>query len=270
MRKQVAQFLWVGPGLSPMESVCLQSFLNVGYDVHLYAYAALERVPEGVTIMDAREILPESEIFVGAGAKGGSFAPFADRFRYNLLFQRGGWWFDTDHIALRLLPEPTDLWIASQWEGMLGEYATVGAIWCKPGDKRIGWLVDRCTELLSSGTPAEYTRLGPILMNEMVAKFSAQSNVAPWWEFNPYQYYHLNRLVYRTHREWLIDRVRFALHLFRQSTQKDFRAAYLRRGSRAVHLSNEIWRVEGYDKTVLYHPGSLYGKLQRKHGFRGN
>ena len=40
-QKQIAQFLWVGPGLSGLESVCLQSFVDVGYEVHLYAYGPL-------------------------------------------------------------------------------------------------------------------------------------------------------------------------------------------------------------------------------------
>lgn len=267
MTKQIAQFLWVGPGLSPLESVCLKSFLDVGYEVHLYAYDALDAVPDGVVIMDAGEILPSDDVFLGAGARGGSYAPFADRFRYNLLFQRGGWWFDTDHIALKVLPEPTDLYVATQWEGELGEYACVGAIWCTPGDPRLGWLKDRAAQILEGGTALEYTRLGPMLMNEMVEHFGVQHRLAPWWEFNAYPYYHLDRLVFRTNRAWLIDKLRFARHLMRQVTDKHFRAAYIRPGSRAVHLSNEIWRARGLDKGLLYHPRSPYGRMQRRHGF---
>ncbi len=267
MSKQVAQFLWVGPGLSPLEQVCLQSFLNVGYDVHLYSYAKLERVPEGVVEMDAREIIAEDDVFLGPGARGGSYANFADRFRYYLLFKRGGWWFDTDHIALRVLPEPTELRIASQWEGPAGEYATPSAMWCRPGDRHMQWLKTRCDEILAQGGEREYTRIGPMLVNELVDQFSLRANVAPWWEFNPYPYYFIDWLVYRTSGDWFIDKLRFVRHLLRQLTDRDFRAAYLRSGSRAIHVSNEIWRDKGLDKGILYHPGSLYGQLQRKHGF---
>ena len=106
-----------------------------------------------------------------------------------------------------------------------------------------------------------------MLVNELVKKFSLRDNVAPWWEFNPYPYFFINRLVYRTNKEWLIDKLRFAVHLVRQVTKKHFRAAYVRQGSRAIHLANEIWRANGIDKNLLYHPGCIYGKLQRRHGF---
>ena len=197
----------------------------------------------------------------------GRYANFADRFRYYLLHERGNWWFDIDHVALQLGPEPTDLLIASQWEGERGEYACNGTLWCKPGDPRMKWLRDRCDEILSQKGEREYTKTGPMLVNELVEEFSLRRNVAPWWEFNPYPYFFINRLVYRTNKEWLIDKVRFLVHLARQATKKHFRAAYIRQGSRAIHFSNEIWRANGIDKNLLYHPGCIYGKLQRRHGF---
>lgn len=265
MKKQTAQFLWVGPGLSPLESLCLRSFLEVGYEVHLYAYAALDAVPAGVILRDGKEILPESDVFRGAGAKGGSFAPFADRFRYNLLFKKGGWWFDTDHAAIRVLPEPTGLRISSQWEGPNGQYANVGAIWCEPGDPHIGWLKDKAAEILSAGEAREYTSLGPILMNEMIDKFGLQGSVAPWYEFCPYQHFMMDRLVYKTHAEFLRDKAKSSYHRIKEVLRPGFKASYVRPGTRAVHLWNEIWRVEGLPKFDTYHPGSFYGKLQRKY-----
>lgn len=265
--KQVAQFLWVGAGLSPLENLCLRSFTNLGYEVHLYSYGPLDLIPDGVVVKDAGEIIPEDDAFFGPHTCDGKYANFSDRFRYYLLFERGGWWFDSDHVALKLLPEPGDLLIASQWEGEHGEYACPGALWCKPGDPRMKWLKERCDEILSEGGEREYTKIGPMLVNDLVREFSLKENVAPWWEFNPYPYFFVNRLVYRTNREWLVDKARFLVHLLRQATKKHFRAAYVRPGSRAIHLANEIWRANGIDKNLLYHPGCIYGKLQRKHGF---
>lgn len=261
--KQVAQFLWVGPGLSPLESFCLKSFVTKGYEVHLYCYGPLEHVPEGVVVKDAGEVIPPDDKFFGPNSCDGKYANFSDRFRYYLLLERGGWWFDTDHVALKLLPEPADLLVASQWEGF--EHPTGSVIWCKPGDKRIAWAKERCDEILGRAGERSYIALGPALVKQMVEHFGLK--VAPWWEFNPVQYYYINRLIYRTNREWLIDIVRYALHRGRQLVKPSFRAAYIRRGTRAIHLSNEIWRANGLDKFALYHPRSIYGKLQRKHGF---
>ena len=46
---------------------------------------------------DAREVLPESAVFKN---RAGSYASFADLFRYELLQRFGGLWSDTDVIAV--------------------------------------------------------------------------------------------------------------------------------------------------------------------------
>ena len=259
--RPVAQFLWVGPGLSPLENLCLKSFVTVGYEVHLYSYGPLERVPEGVILKDAGEIIPADDQFFGPNTCNGQYANFSDRFRYYLLLERGGWWFDTDHVALKVLPEPTDLYVASQWEGY--EHPTGSVLWCKPGDARIAWAKERCDAILAKGGERSYIALGPALVKEMVEHFGLK--LAPWWEFNPVQHYYIERLVYRTNREWATDVVRYFLHRGRELWRPGYRAAYIRPKSRAIHLSNEIWRARGLDKWAVYHPRS--GKLQRQHGF---
>jgi hypothetical protein len=39
-----------------------------------------------------------------------------DRFRYYLLYEKGGWWFDMDFVSIRMKSEPGDLMVASTWE----------------------------------------------------------------------------------------------------------------------------------------------------------
>ena len=47
--------------------------------------------------------------------------------------------------------------------------------------------------------------------------------------------------------------------------RREFRAGYIRKQTRAVHLHNEIWRNSGLNKNEIYHQGSLVGGLQRKY-----
>jgi hypothetical protein len=63
----------------------------------------LHKVPEGVTLRDAVEILPEQEIFQHVN---GSWAPFSDWFRFALLYKEGGLWVDTDIICLKPFTVP--------------------------------------------------------------------------------------------------------------------------------------------------------------------
>lgn len=104
MSSDVFQSLWIGPQLSSMEVLSIESFLHFGYQYHLYAYEEVANVPRGVTLCDANEIIPESEIFYHRGNFAhGSPACFADQWRYKLLFDRGGWWVDTDVVCVRPL-----------------------------------------------------------------------------------------------------------------------------------------------------------------------
>lgn len=77
----------------------MTSFVRNGHPVHLYVYDEPSGVPERVQLMDAAEILPRGAVFRHRRTQ--SLAPFADWFRYRLLFERGGIWADADLVCLR-------------------------------------------------------------------------------------------------------------------------------------------------------------------------
>ena len=90
--------MWLGARLSTMEQICLSSFVYHGHSTTLYVYDSVEGIPSGVTVVDANSIVDRSEIFVN---RKGSYAGFADLFRWELLRQRPVIWVDTDVICLR-------------------------------------------------------------------------------------------------------------------------------------------------------------------------
>ena len=263
--RQVAQFLWIGQ-LTMMERLCLTSFVKTGYEVHLYTYDILE-APQGVIRLDAAEILPRNEIFTQSheGFGSGSLTGFSDRFRLHLLSKKGGWWFDTDFISIRKMNEPKDLYFASSWEGEWGQCAINSAMWCKPNDPRMLYLRDKADALVRDHE-VRFGEIGPFLLQESIRTSKLEQNVAPWWEFCPYPWRMVDRMAFETNGEWVYDRLRLARHVLRELTQRDFKAAFLRSGTRAVHLHNEVWRSAGLSKDKTYHRGSLVGRLQRKFG----
>ena len=92
------QSLWTGADFSNVEKLCALSFLDHEHECHLYTYGYIGGVPQGVTIKDTNEILPESEIFRN---NRGSVAAFSDWFRYTMLNKRGNYWVDMDTIFLK-------------------------------------------------------------------------------------------------------------------------------------------------------------------------
>jgi len=120
MRKEnkIVHGLWIGDELSNLELLTLNSFLQNGHDFHLWLYDSLKtRLPEGITVKDANQILPRNAIFryrlrcpipnedrfMPGDFGEGSLAGFSDVFRYRLLYEQGGWWSDMDNTCLKPL-----------------------------------------------------------------------------------------------------------------------------------------------------------------------
>lgn len=92
--------LWLGPSLGPVEQACLLSVLRQGHEMALYCYEEPEGVPEGVTVLDAGEIIPRQAI---VRPTGGGASLFANLFRYQLQRLGKGTWIDCDLYLLRPL-----------------------------------------------------------------------------------------------------------------------------------------------------------------------
>jgi hypothetical protein len=88
--------LWVGPAMSLVHKISLASFVYYGHKVRLYVYDLDLEVPDGVVKVDARNILPESEIFYHQD----QLAAFSDLFRYCMIKQTGEVWVDADTLCL--------------------------------------------------------------------------------------------------------------------------------------------------------------------------
>jgi hypothetical protein len=99
--------LWIKGLLNRLTVACLKSAIRVGHEVHLYSYHDVPNIPAGVRHLDAREVVPEDEIFQYDGVENpamlGSYAPFSDAFRYRTQSQARGIWFDSDVYFLRRL-----------------------------------------------------------------------------------------------------------------------------------------------------------------------
>jgi mannosyltransferase OCH1-like enzyme len=91
--------LWIGTELGPLNAACLRSFGDVGMPLTLYVYDRPQDAPPNVELADANLIVPRDRIF--RHAHRGSYAVFADLFRYRLLEERSTLWVDTDVYCVR-------------------------------------------------------------------------------------------------------------------------------------------------------------------------
>jgi len=223
--------LWIGP-LSPLERLCMKSFVARGHSVHLYTYDPIENVPQGVTLQDAAEILPPSQIFRNQLGKGkGSLAGFSDLFRFKLLLDKGGWWVDADVFCLK----PYDF-AAPYVFGAAERLVASGNIKMPRGCL----LAERCYESARRVDPGtiNWNELVDIL-ERAVQDLDLMTYVLPSETFSP--------IVWRD----VPDYVRGRKHFVPPSR------------SYAVHLANEMWRRHKLDKWRRYPPSSILNVLSR-------
>lgn len=95
--------LWISGPLKPINYLTIKSFQDHGHEFILWSYDLTLDVP--CEVRDAREILPESEIFYYKNMNGGGnqwkFGGIAERLKAELLYAIGGWHVDLDVTCLK-------------------------------------------------------------------------------------------------------------------------------------------------------------------------
>jgi hypothetical protein len=233
MKNDVFQSLWIGGQLSLVEKVCISSFVKLGLTYHLYTYTCVEGVPNGCQVLDAREILPEASVFSYKRGPGkGSYAAFANVFRYELLSARGGIWVDTDVIALRHPSCDEPIQFAFQDDRLINT-----AILRFPrGHAAMAYCTERAK---NAGALVQWGETGPQLMTAAVTHFRLEAHARPITDFYPIHY-----------REWT--------KLIRSTCYEEVAARTER--STFLHLWNEMFRRAGFDKTVAPPKESYLGR----------
>ena len=102
MDNKVVQGLWIGDRLSLLEQLSIKSFLANGHEYHLYVYDDVKHIPKGTIVKDANEIIDSSEIYKNTYVSPEyGYLGFSDYFRVKLIYEKGGFWVDTDLICLK-------------------------------------------------------------------------------------------------------------------------------------------------------------------------
>mgnify|MGYP003625443791 FL=1 len=234
------QSLWIGDKISNVEKLCINSYIKNGHDFHLYTYGVVEGVPDNCEVKDAKEILPQEDIFsYNVGIGKGSYSAFSNYFRYKLLDLRGGWWTDTDIVCLKKIEIKDDFAFASEKTADGKSHITSGLIKAPAGSEFCKYCYDFCEqqnkETLAWGT------VGPRLVSKAANALSLSDYVRPWRFFNPIGFEQVGMLFDETFGDM------------------DLSDSY------TIHLWNEMWRRHNLDKDKTYDPNCLFEKLKKKY-----
>jgi hypothetical protein len=230
------QSLWIGTRLSAMERLSIRSFLANGHEFHLFVYDEVAGVPAGTVVHEADAIVDRSRIFTYTG--NGSFAGFANMFRYKLLLDRGGWWVDLDTVCLRPFEFDDEYVFASEFTSD-GEALTNGILKSAAGSPFAGyaWRVSTARD------PAKlvWGETGPRLVAEAVRALGLERFTQPAKTFCPIPF-----------QEWR--------WLIQPAAELGFGG-----DTWAVHLWQEMWRRAGMDKDANYPPDCPFERFKSRY-----
>ena len=237
MKLPIIQGLWIGDDFSNIEKLCAQSFIDNGHEFHLYTYDKVGGIPDGVIVKDGNDILPRSEIFQ---YKSGSFAGFADWFRYALLVKHGGIWVDMDNVCLK----PFDF---SHRELMIAGTELVGctnSIIAAPPNNPLMKVMEKICAQTPNKQGAPFASIGgPTALANEVNRMGLLGAVKPFYYF----------------------RVFSAANWYMPFDKTFADAAEFLSSCYSVHLFNEMLRRAGFDKSAVFDSASLFEKLKAKH-----
>ncbi len=223
--------------MTGIEITCIQSFLDHGHDIEVFAYGDCG-APSHFKVVDAARILNKRSLFYYKSGPGrGSVSGFTNRFRYALLAGADTWWVDSDVICLRKdWPDPQTP-ICAAWED----------------EERIGNAVLRIARSLAAelrdsavslGKRVRWGQTGPELVTQVVRSNDLVAGILPSATFYPVHY-----------GEWA------------KAFMPDFKSHICEaaRSSYALHLWNEMGRRVQFDKTCLPDRNSYFGALVEQH-----
>lgn len=227
IENHIIQMLWVRNPVPWYVHTAISSFLERGHEVHIYSYEPLEGVNLRAKPMDAEEILSSSRIFTYKdGWAAGHLSGFADWFRYKLLFERGGWWVDTDVICLKPFTSEKRFVFASEHEVGDPKSITNNIIYARnPGEEIFAKACEICEE---RGADVGFAETGPLLVSNLVKEMGLLEFVEDPEIFNPVHYGDIGTLL---------------LHPFVFQMKKIYRQL---RGRRPILLSSRSSSVHLY------------------------
>ena len=196
----IVQSLWIGNSLTRLEIGSIKSFLNLGYEFHLYTYENIDNIPTGTTIKDAEEIMDKNTIFTLKE----TLLPFSDIWRYKLLYEKGGYWVDLDMIALKPFDFDGDEFVfSSERTIQKGAYrnrkdtyvANIGILKAPPKSQFYLSLFKKCMNF--EITKQNYKILKyMILLRNHIVKYNYQKYIKPPHFFCPLDWWNTKESYY--------------------------------------------------------------------------
>jgi len=178
--------LWIGEDIPYLQEVAIISWIRLGYRVILYTNLKklsknLKNYSYYIILKNAYDILPYNNEPI---------LPYADLFRYKVLYQEGGIWLDSDLILLKRLPNQ-DIIISSEHTFQSGAFKSkstktpnIGCLKFFKENSLIKKVIDIIEQKMKN--PAQWKENMNVFKKEIVKSNFKTENPSmfcplPWW-----------------------------------------------------------------------------------------
>ena len=221
-------------------------------------YDVSKNLPKGIDVLEASKIVDEklAPITNSKPFGKGGMGSFSDYFRYQLLYQKGGWWSDLDVVALKPWINFPNTLTASTNEKGYGKIAN-GFVMRFPTGHPV---MRDCISALDQKKLTEIgiDETGPLLLHKVlgpdgVKEFSQNETVfapIPW------------NASWQALRTW---KERISINEIKQRMRRPHLSMRFSGDTVAAHLWNETWRAAGLDKNKIFPSSCLYEKWQKEY-----
>jgi hypothetical protein len=236
--------LWIGKELSPVELLCINSYLQNGHVFELYVYDRVGNIPQGVVLKDAQQIIPKSEVFsITLGKHKNTFSMFSNYFRYTLLYELGGWWSDLDIVCLKHYDFKQEYVFSRERTRDQKETVGSGIFKCPKSSRVMQYCRKSSQEMFLKKEDLFWGKAGPILLNDAVSFYNLRDYSVPPDYFSPLGYFE----IYKIFSEIKLSDTSYSLHVY-----------------------NSSWMVQKYPRYGFFKKHSLFEVLKQRYGVKNN
>jgi hypothetical protein len=175
---------WYGSELGELEKLCIDSWIENGYEFHLWIYDDIE-VPNDVVVENANHIVSFNQYFTyNEGHSKGTPVAFSNLFRAQLLYQRGGLYTDLDVLCLKLYDFNKRFVFSEQGDSTHSYHVATCILYTKEKgesffDDWSDWILSMKSGIIKHGD------LGPNLFTKLVIDNKLEKYVLPKEHFCP-------------------------------------------------------------------------------------
>lgn len=188
MKNKVIQSFWTGAPITTMERLCMQSYMSCGHEFHLYCYEDLGRLPSGVIVKDANEIVLRERLDAFPHKQ-----QMGDYFRIALLLRTGHFWVDLDSCCLKYFDFPEEYVFC---EAAAARFVQNNPIKVPPNSQVMKYCYAAIKNMDSVAQKrTSFHKIGPELLRRAVTSLGLERYIKPLEVFDPVHWDRVSQVI---------------------------------------------------------------------------